>query len=72
MTPSDIRTYLKTRESASLADLAARFDADPQAILGILSHWQRKGKVLEVKGEACSKGCSGCGASSPSFYQWQE
>lgn len=72
MTPSDIRAYLKTRERASLVDLAARFDADPQAILGVLSYWQRKGKVLEIKGATCNKGCSGCGASNLSLYQWQE
>ncbi|TJZ78919.1 FeoC-like transcriptional regulator [Chitiniphilus eburneus] len=72
MTPSDIRQYLRERGQASLADLAARFDSDPEMVRGVIAHWIRKGKVTEIGGGDCGKSCCACGTTASTAYRWQE
>ena len=69
MTLSDIKSYLQERRQASLTDLAARFDSDPDAVRAMLEHWQRKGKVSREAGATCS-GCCQCAAGTLEIYRW--
>ena len=47
---SDIRRYLEQRGQATLADIALHFDADPNAVRGMLNVWIRKDKVSQKNG----------------------
>jgi hypothetical protein len=71
MTPSQVRAYLRERGQASLVDLAAHFDTDPQHLEAVLALWEQKGKVRKTLA-ACGKGCSGCSIAPAVFYTWQE
>jgi hypothetical protein len=68
---SDIRRYLEQRGQASLADLALHFDADPDAIRGMLAVWMRKGKVhKQVATAACGSSCTQCDSAVTEIYAW--
>lgn len=70
----DIRNHLQARGSCSLADLALHFNTTPDAMRGMLSHWLRKGRVVQ-EGAGCSSGCGGCTSCDPAtleFYRWQD
>ncbi|MEJ2529548.1 MAG: FeoC-like transcriptional regulator, partial [Gammaproteobacteria bacterium] len=53
---SDIKQYLIQRGSASLSDISVHFDADPNAVRGMLEQWIRKGKVSK---QAAKAACGG-------------
>ncbi len=70
---SDIKQYLKQRGSASLSDISLRFDADPDAMRGMLDQWIRKGKVTKQAAKAtCGSGCNRCGLEGADIYCWVE
>lgn len=70
---SDIKRYLRERRQASLADIALHFDADPDAVRGMLEHWIRKGKVVRHQANAsCGSSCSKCDPAGTEIYLWQE
>ncbi|WP_424943810.1 FeoC-like transcriptional regulator [Aliiroseovarius crassostreae] len=58
----DIRQYIEDHETVSLLDLSHRFHISPDALRGMLAHWQRKG-VIRRKGATMD--CGGC-TPSPS------
>lgn len=60
---SDLRDYLAVRGTASLADLALRFDTDPETLRPMLARFERKGRVVHrLRPQAQTGGCSGCSA----------
>lgn len=68
---SDIRDYLQERGSASLMDMAHRFDTDPDALRGMLGQWVARGRVvLERSGRDCG-GCGKCEAAQIEIYRWR-
>ncbi len=68
---SDIRHYLQKRGQASLADLALHFDADPDAIRGMLQVWMRKGMVhKQVATASCGSSCTKCDSAAIEIYAW--
>ena len=68
---SEIRDYLKQRGRASLLDLALHFDADPDAVRGMLMHWLRKGKIQRHSASAsCGTGCTQCDPAAVEIYVW--
>lgn len=66
----EIREYLQSRELASLHELSTHFKTSPDALRGMLWHWQRKGKVVREQ-SGCSKGCVSCSAEHLEIYRWQ-
>ena len=67
---ADIKTYLRQRGQASLADLVLHFDSEPEALRGMLDLWVRKGRVRKVQlGGSCG-GCSECDPMAGETYQW--
>lgn len=72
---SEIKKYLKAHKRASLADLVNHFDAEPEAMQGMLGQFVRKGRVLrlDVPAGGCSGGCGNCKCegSSMEIYEWQ-
>jgi len=69
MTLSDIKTYLTTRQRATLTDLAHHFRADAETLRPMLAHWERKGKVRHTQMNSCSKSCC-CPEKGLDIYEW--
>ena len=70
---SDIRRYLEQRGQATLADIALHFDADPNAVRGMLNVWIRKDKVYKKMATAsCGGSCSQCDPAATEIYVWTE
>ncbi len=68
---SDIRRYLEQRGQASLSDISLHFDADPDAVRGMLDAWIRKGKVIRRSSTAsCGSTCQSCDPASTELYAW--
>ncbi len=69
---SDIRHYLEQRGQATLADIALHFDADPDAIRGMLEVWMRKGRIHRRMATAsCGSSCSQCDPAATEIYSWR-
>ena len=70
---SDIRRYLQQCGQATLADIALHFDADPDAMRGMLEVWIRKGKVYKRMATAsCGGSCTQCDPAATEIYVWTE
>lgn len=70
----EIRDFLKGQGVCSLSELSTRFGTSPEAMRGMLSHWQRKGRVVcERPGcaSSCNKGCVSCEPEQLEIYRWQ-
>jgi putative ferrous iron transport protein C len=71
----DIKKLLIEREQVSLTDLARHFYVSESIMLGMLSHWQKKGRVesFDASG-ACGTGCGSCSESEQSkmYYRWKK
>ncbi len=70
----DIKKLLIERGQVSLTDLARHFYVSETIMFGMLSHWQKKGRVefIDASG-ACGTGCGSCSesAESKSYYRWK-
>lgn len=68
---AELRDYLATYGRVSVADLANRFDADAEALRGMLAVLERKGRVRKLPaGSLCTRVCSGCDQGAPELYEW--
>lgn len=71
MTLSDLRSFLKSKNGASLRDMVSFFELDVETMSAILQHWIRKGLVQHQR---CVRGCSGCAGCPLSMlnamYYW--
>jgi putative ferrous iron transport protein C len=68
---SELRIYLADRKRAPLADMASRFDTDPDALRGMLAVLERKGRVPRLSsGAGCSGGCCKCDLASAEVFEW--
>ena len=67
---SEVRDYLSGRGRAPLADLAHRFEVEPEALRAMLDVWVRKGRVRRIDDstKTCG-GCCGCNGA-PEVYEW--
>jgi putative ferrous iron transport protein C len=69
---AEIRDYLSTRGQATLAEIALHFDADPEAVRGMLEQWVRKGRVEQRQMEAaCGSSCHRCEPAARELYVWR-
>ncbi len=69
----EIKRYMQERGHVSLRDLALHFDADPDAIRGMLDKWIEKGRVRKCSSLACSGCASNCStAQQEEAYEWVE
>jgi DNA-binding IclR family transcriptional regulator len=68
---SELRDYLAERGRVSLVDIANRFDADADAVRGMLATLERKGRVRKLPlGTACNSACCKCDQAAPELYEW--
>jgi hypothetical protein len=69
----DIKAYMQERKHVSLRDIALHFDADPEAVRGMLDKWIEKGRVIKCSTEACGGCASKCAtAQQEEAYEWVE
>ena len=68
-----VRDYLGKHKRAALTDMVYRFDADAEALRGMLAILERKGRVRQLPpGTACSSGCNKCDTANLELYEWIE
>lgn len=65
----DIRDFICARGVCSLYELSTHFKTSPDAMRGMLSHWERKGRVVQEQ-SGCSKGCVSCSEEHLEMYRW--
>ncbi|MBR4126790.1 MAG: DeoR family transcriptional regulator [Alphaproteobacteria bacterium] len=72
----EIKEYIQKQKRVSLQDVAAKFDLTADTAKQMLSHWERKGKIIRESGSC--RGCSCCQSgkccSSPcgAVYLWKD
>lgn len=70
---ANIRDYLKQRGQCTLSDIALHFDADVDAVRGMLDVWIRKGKVSKRSAtDSCGTSCQSCDPAATEVYSWCE
>jgi len=68
---SEIRDYVRQRGQVTLADIALHFDADPDAVRGMLQVWIDKGKLhRQMATASCGGSCTQCDPASTEIYVW--
>jgi predicted ArsR family transcriptional regulator len=70
---SELKSYLRQRKRASLPDMANRFDADAEALRGMLGVLENKGLVRKLSQQtACGSGCGKCDQAGFELYELVE
>lgn len=68
---AELRDYMKQRRQATLADLAAHFQVDADALRGMMEVWIGKGKVRKLSATAsCGSSCTKCDPARTEIYLW--
>lgn len=68
---SDLRSYLKERNSVTLRDLMLHFDTDADALRGMLQILIKKHYVKKASAkEACGTSCCKCDSTLTEIYEW--
>ncbi len=68
---SQLSRHLEQQRRVALADLACRFGTSPDAVRGMLSVLERKGRVRKVAlSGGCSSGCCKCDPVALEVYEW--
>jgi hypothetical protein len=68
---SELKDYIQQRGQVSLQDIALHFDADADALRGMLERWIRKGLVSRRSATAsCGSSCSQCDPAAVELYVW--
>jgi hypothetical protein len=65
----DLKTRLRTRGEATLADLAADLNSTPEAVETMLGHWIARGQAEKREG-SCGKAACRCATKAPPVYAW--
>lgn len=69
---ADIKRYLMQHQQATLSDIALHFDAEPDAVRGMLEQWVRKGRVeRRTVSAACGSSCNQCDPAGMELYIWR-
>lgn len=68
---AELKNYVEQRGQISLRDAALHFDAEPEAIRGMLEFWVSKGRISKHGPVGtCAGGCA-CGATEQGeIYVW--
>jgi len=70
---SQLTSHLARQKRIALYDLSLHFDTDADALRGMLSLLERKGRVRKLPaGTLCGTSCDKCDATSIEMYEWVE
>jgi len=68
---SDIGNYVQEHGQATLGEIAQHFNAQPDAVRGMLETWIRKGKISrQLATTSCGSSCQQCDTASIEIYIW--
>lgn len=68
---SEIKDYVKTRRQSSLSDIALHFDAEPEAVRGMLQFWVNKGRIKKHQAALkCAGSCHCSQKNETELYEW--
>ncbi len=65
---SAIRSFMQERSTATLAEIALHIGAEFEAARGMVSVWERKGRMAKVPLPCGS--CTQCDTAASEIYQW--
>lgn len=69
----ELKEYVKTNQQVSLKDIAIHFDAEPEAVKGMLDFWIRKGKIRHyASSSVCGGSCSCSQQENNEVYEWNQ
>jgi len=69
---SQLRDYVRARGEVNLQDLALHFEAEPDAVRGMLARWVAKGLIEKrMIDPACGLTCSQCRQETVEWYVWR-
>ncbi|MEA3291133.1 MAG: FeoC-like transcriptional regulator [Pseudomonadota bacterium] len=66
----DIKRYITVRGRVSLRDLTLHFDADPEAMRGMLEKWISKGQLAKCDAASCGGCTASCSSAQEEAYEW--
>ncbi|QGU33620.1 FeoC-like transcriptional regulator [Thermochromatium tepidum] len=69
---SELSRYLRDHRRAAVRDLAYHFDAEPDALRGMLETLERKGQVRRLPANTPCTGCRQCDPTTIAIYEWVE
>lgn len=68
---SELRNYLREHQRVALIDIAHHFDTNADALRGMLTTLECKGRVRKLpSGSICGGGCSKCDPASTEIYEY--
>jgi Mn-dependent DtxR family transcriptional regulator len=67
---SRVSEYLRRHKRASVVDLAHGLDASPDALKGMLSALELKGRVRRLPAGTSCSGCCKCDPNEVELYEW--
>lgn len=68
---SDIGRYVQEHHQVSLKQIAVHFNAQPDAVRGMLEIWVNKGKISRQMATAsCGSTCQQCDTGNTEIYVW--
>lgn len=66
-----LKQHLMCVRVATLGSLCRLFNAEPDTVRGMMTHWVRKGCVRQcLKTPACGSRCAQCPAADTEVYEW--
>lgn len=72
----EIKEYVQKQKRVSLQDVATKFDLTADTARQMLSHWERKGKIIREGGSCCGCSCrqseNGCSSPCGTVYLWKD
>lgn len=66
----ELQDHLRAERRASLEQLSQRFDAQPDALRGMLDRLVAKGRVRRLERPMRCSGCKICPDEALEFYEW--
>ncbi len=68
---AEISDYIRERQRVSVADVANRFDSDPEVVRKMLAVLERKSRVHRIPSvSACGSSCRQCDQAATELYAW--
>ncbi len=69
----ELKEYVQSNPQVSLSDIAIHFDAEPEAVRGMLDFWIRKGKIKHFSSDnVCGGSCSCSQKNNNDLYEWNQ
>ena len=65
-----LQAELRTRQKATVLELAQALKLQPEIVCDLLAHWLKKGKIQQIEAVGCGEKCFKCPQAWLRQYQW--